>query len=331
MSVISFGQAINTGLRQAMELDDSVFVLGIGADKKSAIFGTTKGLVEQFGPTRVLDTPVSEQGMTALAAGAASADLRPVLVHQRIDFMMYTMDQLINWIAPWRFASGGHARMPVTIRAIIGKGWGQGPQHSKSLYSWFAHVPGLQVVVPGSPADAKGLLLTSIMSDDPTVFMESRSLYAMEEEVPDEPYFIALGSALTRRQGTDVTVVTFGSMMPLALDAADQLDAVGISAEVIDLRCLMPLDIDTVIRSVARTRRLVVTDGDWRMYGVGAEIVASVCEAIGPDMASPPKRVAWPQSFVPTSQAAEAAFYPQAHDIVAACRASAEGHPAGRG
>ncbi len=330
MSVISFGQAINTGLRQAMELDDSVFVLGIGADKKSAIFGTTRGLVEQFGPTRVLDTPVSEQGMTALAAGAASADLRPVLVHQRIDFMMYTMDQLINWIAPWRFASGGHARMPVTIRAIIGKGWGQGPQHSKSLYSWFAHIPGLQVVVPGSPADAKGLLLSSIMSDDPTVFMEARSLYSMEEEVPEDPYFIALGSALTRRQGTDVTVVTFGSMMPLALEAADQLLAVGISAEVVDLRSLMPLDIDTVIRSVAKTKRLVVTDGDWRMYGVGAEIVASVCEAMGPDMASRPRRVAWPQSFVPTNQAAEAAFYPQAQDIVSACRSSVEGDGDGR-
>ncbi len=322
---MSFGQAINAGLRQAMELDNSVFVFGIGADKKGAIFGTTRGLVEQFGPKRVLDTPVSEQGMTALAAGAASANLRPVLVHQRIDFMLYTMDQVVNWIAPWRFASGGHGRMPLTIRAIIGKGWGQGPQHSKSLYSWFAHVPGLQVVVPGSPADAKGLLLSSIMSDDPTVFMEARSLYAMEEEVPEEPYFISIGNALMRRSGSDVTVVTFGSMVPLALEAADQLGDLGISADVVDLRSLMPLDIDAVIRSAAKTKRLVVTDGDWRMYGVAAEIVASVCEALGTDLRSCPRRVAWPQSFVPTSQAAEAAFYPQTRDIVSACRSSVEG------
>jgi acetoin:2,6-dichlorophenolindophenol oxidoreductase subunit beta len=325
MSVMNFGEAINAGLHQAMELDDTVFVFGIGADQTSAIFGTTLGLVERFGATRVLDTPVSEQGMTALVAGAASSGLRPVLVHQRVDFMLYTMDQVVNWIAPWRFASGGRSKMPLTIRAIIGKGWGQGPQHSKSLYSWLAHVPGLQVVVPGSPADAKGLLLSSIMSDDPTIFLEARSLYSMTEDVPEDPYFIRIGTALARRRGRDVTLVTFGSMVPLALEAADRLAGGGISADVVDLRSLMPLDIDTVVESTARTRRLVVTDGDWRMYGVGAEIVASVCEAIGPDLLSRPRRVAWPQSFVPTSQAAEAAFYPQAQDIVAACRASVEG------
>ena len=173
MSKISFVEAINAALRQSMELDPNVFVFGIGADKKSAIFGSTAGLVQQFGARRVFDTPISEQALTALAAGAAQSGMRPVLVHQRVDFMLYSMDQLVNCVAPWRFVSGGRATMPLTIRTIVGKGWGQGPQHSKSLYSWFAHIPGLQVVTPASPADAKGLLMSSIMSNDPTIFIEA--------------------------------------------------------------------------------------------------------------------------------------------------------------
>src|SRR5438045_2673169 len=156
-------------------------------------------------------------------------------------------------MAPWRFMSGGRAKMPVTIRAIIGKGWGQGPQHTKSLHSWFAHVPGLQVVMPGSPSDAKGLLLSSIMSNDPTLFIEGRSLFAMQEDVADEPYFIRLGEALVRRVGKDVTLVTMGSMVPLSLEAADQLAGDGIGVEVLDLRCLMPLDIPAILASVRKT------------------------------------------------------------------------------
>ena len=196
----------------------------------------------------MFDTPIAEAGLSALAAGAANAGLRPVLVHQRLDFMLYSLDQVVNWMAPWRFMSGGRAKMPVTIRAIIGKGWGQGPQHTKSLHTWFAHVPGLQVVMPASPSDAKGLLLSSIMSDDPTVFIEGRSLFSMQEDVPDAPYFIRLGEALVRREGKDVTLVTMGSMVPLALQAADALAKAGIDAEVVDLRCLMPLDMASVIR-----------------------------------------------------------------------------------
>src|SRR5712691_9753491 len=236
---LSFAQSVNAALRQAMELDRGVFVYGIGADGPTGIFGTTAGLVERFGPERVFDTPIAEAGLTALAAGAANSGLRPVLVHQRLDFMLYSMDQVVNWMAPWRFMSGGRAKMPVTIRAIIGKGWGQGPQHTKSLHTWFAHVPGLQVVMPGSPADAKGLLLSSIMSDDPTLFIEGRSLFSMQEDVPDAPYFIRLGEALVRREGRDVTLVTMGSMVPVCLQATDALVGHAIAAELVDLRCLM--------------------------------------------------------------------------------------------
>ncbi len=259
---LNFAQSINAAQRQAMELDPGVFVYGIGADGKAGIFGTTTGLVERFGPQRVFDTPIAEGGLAALAAGAGSAGLRPVLVHQRLDFMLYSIDQVVNWMAPWRFMSGGRAKMPVTIRAIIGKGWGQGPQHTKSLHTWFAHVPGLQVVMPGSPADAKGLLLSS-----------------------------------------------------------EALSKANIDAEVVDLRCLMPLDVASVIRSVKKTGRLVVAEPGWRMYGAAAEIIATVVETLG-EMRSRPRRVAWPQSAVPTSSKLEEQFYPTSDDIVAACRAS---------
>jgi pyruvate/2-oxoglutarate/acetoin dehydrogenase E1 component len=318
---LTYAQALNAGLRQAMELEDGVFVYGIGVDGATGVFGTTTGLVERFGPKRVFNTPIAEAGLTALAAGAASAGLRPVLVHQRLDFMLYAIDQIMNLIAPWRFVSAGRAKMPLTLRIIVGKGWGQGPQHTKSLHSWFAHVPGLQVVIPGSPADAKGLLLTSIMSDDPTIFIEGRSLYSMQEDVPDEAYFVRLGEALVRRDGCDVTIVTFGSMVPLALDAGAALAKLGISAEIVDLRCLMPLDLPRVIASVRKTGRLVVAEPGWQMYGAAAEIVASVVESPGVALRSQPRRVAWPQSAVPTASRLEQQFYPTSEAIVEACRA----------
>jgi pyruvate/2-oxoglutarate/acetoin dehydrogenase E1 component len=318
---LSFAQSINAALRQALDLDPGVFVCGIGADTPAGIFGTTKGLVDRFGSKRVFDTPIAEAGLTALAAGAANAGLRPVIIHQRLDFMLYSVDQVVNWMAPWRFMSGGRAKMPVTICAIIGKGWGQGPQHTKSLHTWFAHVPGLQVVMPASPSDAKGLLLSSIMSDDPTLFIEGRSLFSMQEDVPDAPYFIRLGEALVRRAGKDVTLVSMGSMVPLALQAANTLSKASIDAELIDLRCLMPLDIASIIASVKKTGRLVVAEPGWRMYGAAAEIIATVVETLG-EMRSRPRRVAWPQSAVPTSSKLEEQFYPTSDDIVAACRAS---------
>ncbi len=260
---LSYGAALNMAQRQAMELDPGVFVFGIGVDGKAGIFGTTKDLVDRFGPQRVFDTPISEQALTALAAGAANAGLRPVLVHQRFDFMLYAVDQIANWISLWRYISGGVATMPLTIRVIVGKGWGQGPQHSKSLHSWFAHLPGMQVVMPGTPADAKGLLISSIFSDDPTLFVEGRALFSMEEEVPVEPYVIDLGRAVIRRQGNDVTLAAIGSMVPAALEAATSLADTGIKAEVVDLRCLAPLDMETVMRSVEKTRRLVVAEAGW--------------------------------------------------------------------
>ena len=322
---LSFGEAINEALSQALELDKSVFVYGIGADGKSGIFGSTTGLVDRFGSKRVFDTPIAEQGLTAMALGAAVAGLRPVLVHQRFDFMLYAADALTNWIAPWRFISGGRANVPLTLRVIVGKGWGQGPQHSKSLHAWFAHVPGLQVVMPASPADAKGLLLSSIFSNDPTLFVEARALYSMREPVPVQPYFIKIGEALTRRTGKDLTIVAMGSMIPPSLQAAEELAKANIDVEVIDLRSLMPLDMNAIIASVRKTGRLVVAEPGWKMYGAAAEIITGVVEALSPAMKSAPARVTWPHAYVGSSRALDEAFYPTNADIVAACRKSIVG------
>lgn len=318
MSRISYAKALNDAQRQAMEIEPKVFLYGIGADGKSGVFGSTTGLVDQFGPQRVFDTPCSESALTALATGAANAGLRPVLVHQRVEFAMYAMDQIANWIALWRFKSGGLSALPLTIRLIVGKGWGQGPQHSKSLHAWFAHLPGMQVVMPSTPAEAKGLLMSAIFSNSPTVVIEGRNLYSTEEEVPDEPYFIAIGKAFVRRPGRDVTLVSFGSMMMQSLRAADSVAKLGIEAEVVDMRSVAPLDIDTVVQSVARTGRLVVAEPGWSQCGVAGEIIAAVCERMGPELKAAPKRIAWPNSFVPMSQPMEAKFYPDEEDVVQA-------------
>lgn len=322
---MTYAAALNNAMDQALELDPGVVVYGIGADGASGIFGTTKGLAERHGAKRVFDVPIAEQALTGLAGGAANAGLRPVLVHQRLDFMLYGVDMLVNWLSMWRFISGGKAMLPLTIRAIVGKGWGQGPQHSKSLHAWFAHVPGLRVVMPATPADAKGLLLSSIFSNDPTLVIEGRQLYAMQEEVPVEPYRLRLGKAAVRRTGEDATIVAIGAMVPEALAAAERLAQAGHSVEVVDLRTLAPLDLDTVLASVRHTRRLVVADPGWRRFGASAEIVAAVAEELGPELRAAPRRVTWPQTHSPTSAHLEAAFYPGAAQIAAACRAVIEG------
>ncbi|MBT6361350.1 MAG: alpha-ketoacid dehydrogenase subunit beta [Rhodospirillaceae bacterium] len=317
---LSYCEALNAAQFQAMELDSGVFVFGLGVDRTGAVFGSTKGLVEHFGEKRVFDTPTSEHALTALAAGAANSGLRPVLVHQRIDFMLHSMDQIVNWISLWQFKSGGRSRMPLVIRAIVGKGWGQGPQHAKSLHPLFAHLPGMQVVMPSSPAEAKGLLLASIFSNSPTVFIEGRSLYSMKEQVPNAPYFIRLGKASICTAGTDVTLVSFGSMMPAALEAAIEARKIDINVEVVDLRTVAPLDIETVCASVEKTGRLVVAESGWGRYGVAGEIISTVAERLTPTLKAAPKRVTWPDSHVPMSAPLEEKFYPTASTILGALK-----------
>ena len=320
MREIKYFEAINEALRHAMEQDDRVFLMGLGVDDPKGIFGSTLGLWQQFGRERVFDMPIAENGMTGIAIGAALAGMRPVMSHQRMDFMLYCMDQLINHAAKWRYMSGGQLRVPLTVRAIIGRGWGQGAQHSQSLQALFAHVPGLKVVMPASPYDVKGLLLASIADDNPVIFIEHRRLYDLTGPVPEEPYTIPLGKGIIRRKGKDVTVVATSYMVPEAEQAADALAKEGIEVELIDPRTLKPLDETLILNSVKKTGRLVVADNGWKTAGFGAEIAALVAYAAFASLKAPIVRIAFPDVPTPTTIALEQAFYPGPEDIVAAVK-----------
>lgn len=308
-ATLTYAEALNEGLRQAMELSDKVVVIGQLVDYSPGVFGSTSGLVEKFGAERVRDFPVSESAMTAGAIGAAVVGMRPVLVHHRLDFMLYSMDAIANWLALWRFKSNGKSATPVVIRAIVGRGWGQGPQHSKSLHAWFAHVPGLKVAVPATAFDAKGLLLESIFGEDPVLMIEHRSLFGLKDTVPSVPYRVRFGQAVIRRPGADITIAAIGVMVPFALRVAGLLAEEGTDAEVIDLRTLSPLDADTVVRSVEKTGRLCVMDPAWQSYGASSEIIARVAER-GVAFRASPVRICQPDSHTPMSSALEAAYYP---------------------
>jgi len=318
MRDLTFAKALNEAVDQCMAKDPSVFVIGLGVPDPKGIFGTTSGLLEKHGPKRVLDMPCSENGMTGVCLGASLVGMRPVLTHQRIDFALLSLDQIVNQAAKWHYMFGGKMSVPLVIRMIIGRGWGQGPQHSQSLQAWFAHVPGLKVVMPTTAHDAKGMLIASIEDDDPVVFLEHRWLYGIKDHVPEEMYRVPLGKAKVMHEGKDVTLVGISYMTLEALRARELLLKEGIEAEVIDLRSLKPWDEATVLSSVKKTGRLLVADTGWKTMGFGAEIVASVTEGLGSAYKSPPARIALPDCPTPTSPALSKHYYPRAPHIVSA-------------
>jgi pyruvate dehydrogenase E1 component beta subunit len=321
---ISYAEAIREATDQAMALSNDVVVLGQLVDTPAGIFGTTTGLAGKYGMDRVQDYPVSENLMTAAALGASLTGLRPIICHQRLDFMLYSLDAITNWLALWRFKSNEKSSARVTIRAIVGKGWGQGPQHSKSLHSWFAHLPGLRVAMPATAFDAKGLLLESVFSEDPAIIIEGRSLFSMREHVPEHPYRVRFGQALIRKKGSDVTVVAIGVMVPPAIRAAAILDKEGISVEVVDPRTLNPLDRETIVKSTAKTSRLVVADPGWHSFGAATEIITTVTESMGTQLLCNPQRVTYPDSHTPMSMALEKEYYPDEQEIISAIRRALE-------
>jgi pyruvate/2-oxoglutarate/acetoin dehydrogenase E1 component len=317
---LTYAQAINQAMFQAMELSEDVVVLGQLVDFRTGVFGTTTGLAERFGIDRVQDFPVAEAEMTSVGIGAALTGARPVLVHQRLDFMLYSLDAIVNWLSLWRFKSNGHSSLPVTIRAVVGKGWGQGPQHSKSLHAWFAHLPGLKVAVPSTAYDAKGLLLESIFGEDPVIIIENRALFSMEDDVPDAPYRVRFGQAAIRRTGTDATIVAIGGLVPTVLRVAATLAEEGRDIEVIDVRTVSPIDTATICDSVAKTKRLFVADPGWQSVGVAAEIVTLVTERMGTELAANPVRITLPDSHTPMSAPLEEAYYPNDQTIAETVR-----------
>ena len=316
MRRISYCDALTEATVQEMERDPSVFVYGIGAPDHKKIFGTTAGLVERFGPDRCLDTPLAEDALTGFGLGAAIRGMRPIQVHIRVDFLLLAMNQLVNMVSSFTYGSGGHLKVPLVIRAVVGRGWGQGFQHSKTLHSYFAHIPGLKVVLPTTPRDAKGLLTAAIRDDNPVLCIEHRWLYWAEDEVPEEPFVIPIGEGQVLRKGKDVTLVCTSWLNVEAMQAARILARNGIDVEIIDPRTISPFDDHLVIESVRKTGRLIVADNDWIPCGFGAEVAARVGEKAHTALKAPIKRIGFAFTPCPTVRALENAFYPGATQII---------------
>jgi len=318
----TFLAAIYEALKQEMERDKTVYIMGEDVGRFRGTFGVTGDLWEMFGEERVRDTPISESAFIGAAAGSAIAGMRPVVELMFVDFFGVAMDQIYNQTAKIRYMSGGGCKVPMVIRTTIGGGLRAAAQHSQVLYSLFAHVPGLKVVVPSTPYDAKGLLITSIRDDSPVMFFEHKLLYGIEGEAPDEEYTIPLGKADVKREGEDITVVALAKMVHEALAAAEELEKEGTSVEVVDPRTLVPFDDETVINSVKKTGRLVSVDEDYTFCGIAAETISTVCEKAFDYLDAPPVRVATPQTPMPFSPVLEDYVLPNKDKIVKAAKAT---------
>jgi acetoin:2,6-dichlorophenolindophenol oxidoreductase subunit beta len=315
--LLSYVNAIREALEQAMAADPDVFLFGLDVDDHKAIQGSTRGLVERFGRERVFTTPLSEDAMTGVAIGAAMAGMRPVHTHIRMDFLLLCMNQLINIAAKAHYMYGGQVRVPMVVRSIIGKSWGQGAQHSQGLQALFMHIPGLKVVAPSNAHDAKGCMLQAIKDNNPVIFVEHRLLYSTEAFVPEEPFYVPFGKARRLTEGGDLTVVAISNMVQESLRAQELLSEIGVSAEVIDPISLAPLDIETICQSVRKTGRLLVVDSAWTACGASAEIVSGVLERL-PGVAIVARRIGFAPTTCPTSPWLEAAFYPTPSTIAQA-------------
>lgn len=316
MRELTYREAINEALTQEMERDPNVFVFGLDVADHKRIFGSTVGLVEKFGKERCFGTPLSEDAMTGVALGAAINGYRPVHVHIRVDFMLLAVNQLFNMISCHRYMTGGKVKIPLTIRAIVGRGWGQSSQHSKTLHSTFAHIPGLKVVVPTTPKDVKGLLISAIRDDNPVIVIEHRLLYDVKGEVPEADYSIPIGEPNIVREGKHLTIVATSWMNVEALKAADIMSKREIDVEIIDPRTISPFNFEDIIKSVKKTGHCIVADNDWVYCGFSAEVAAVISEKCFGFLKSPVSRVGFAHTPCPTTRPLENQFYPNASDIV---------------
>ena len=318
MAEMTAAEAIRTALVEELERDPAVVLLGEDIARYGGAFRVTRDLVDRFGPQRVINTPISENSFVGLAVGAALTGLRPVVEIMFMDFVTLAMDQLVNHAAKLHYIYGGQVSVPLVVRCPAGAGRGYGASHSQSLEAWFVHTPGLKVVAPSNPRDARRLLKTAIRDDNPVIFLENKLLYGVRGEVPDHDEPLPLGRAAVARAGEDVTLVAYARMTGLALEAAAALDEAGISCEVVDLRSLWPLDVATLLASVAKTSRAVIVEEDTRRGGVGAELAALLAEQAYEHLDSPIRRVACDDVPIPCSPTLEQAVLPSVAKIVAA-------------
>ena len=316
--LITAAEAIREGLDAALGEHPEAYLIGEGVTDPGGIFGTTKGLLEKFGPARVMDMPVAENGLTGIAVGSALMGRRPIMTHQRVDFALLCLEQLFNTAAKSHYVTNGHHKVPLTVRMIIGRGWGQGPQHSQCLDTLFAHIPGLKVVMPTTPAQFKGMLLAAIDDDNPVVFLEHRWLHYVTGHVPRKAERVPLDGPRVARQGKDVSIVASSYMLLEALRAADALAPAGVDCEVIDLRVLRPLNMIPIENSLGKTGKLIVVDTGWRTLGPGAEIVARLAETHWGAFKRPPLRIGLPDHPTPSSLSLAEVYYPDATHIIGA-------------
>lgn len=314
--ILTVAEAIREATDICLEQNPSVFVIGEGVTDPKAIFGTTRGLVEKYGPDRIIETPVSENGITGIAIGSALLGQRPLMIHQRVEFALLAFEQIVNNAAKICYVSEGRLKVPMVIRLIVGRGWGQGPYHAQSLEPLFAHIPGLRVIMPTTAYDAKGMLIAAVENDNPVICIEHRWLHQTRGEVPNGRYTIPLDQPRVARQGRDVTLVATSYMVLEAMVAADALARGDCNVEIIDLRALRPVNLSIIHDSVKRTGRLLCVDTGWRTYGVGAEIVAQITEACFDDLKAAPRRLGLPDRPAPSTRSLAETFYRTPADII---------------
>jgi len=306
---LNYALSINEAISQLMDTDDSVFLIGQGLKSPWYVGQTCTGLLDRFGEQRVIDTPISENAVTGAAVGASITGMKGIVVHPRVDFMLYALDPVINQAANWYYMNGGKTSVPVVIWGIINRGGEQGAQHSQSLHGLFAHIPGLKVVMPATPHDAKGLMIAAIRDPDPVVFMDDRWLYGIEGHVPEEIFEVEIGKANVMKSGNDITVIASSFAAHEAYQAAVELEKENISVEFIDLRTIKPLDSTCILKSVEKTGKLLIVDGGWKSFGVSAEIAALVAENNDNDRNVYIKRLALPDVPAPASRELEKGYY----------------------
>lgn len=316
--LIRYVDAIAEATAQEMERDESVYLFGLDVDDHKAIQGSTAGLLEKFGPSRCFSTPLSEDAMTGVAIGSAMAGQRPIHVHIRMDFLLLCMNQLVNIAAKAHYMYGGQVKVPMVVRTLIGRSWGQGAQHSQALHSMFMHVPGLRVVAPSNAHDAKGCLAAAVRDDNPVIFIEHRLLCNNQSYVDEKPFVSEIGKGRVMSEGSDITIVAISHMALEAMRAKHHLEKAGISAEIIDPIWLKPLDVDLIANSVAKTGRLLVVDNAWETCGASAEIITQMVEKFPGGIDGKPinmSRMGFAEVTCPTTRALEDLFYPNGNTI----------------
>ena len=316
MRKLVYLDAIREGMQQLMRENDNVFVYGEGIDIASGPFGVPLNLASEFGDERIFDVPLSEAANTGFGIGSAINGMRPIMIHFRLDFVLLTLDQIFNAASKMSYQFGQNLKCPFVIKVTVGRGWGQGPNHSQAFHSVFTHFPGMKVVLPSNPYDAKGLLVDSVLDDNPVLYVEHKSLFGSESNVPENIYRVPIGKGNIIKKGKDVTVLAFSSMVPLAMNCIEKLNTIGIDAEIIDLRSSYPLDEELIASSLSKTGRVVIADIDWIFCGIGSEISAIITENHFDLLKAPIKRIGLPHVSHPVSYSLENVFYPNEETIV---------------